>query len=231
MSSTGPHGRGRLPFGLTSGRVEAFSDGVFAIAATLLIVSVQPPRGTEDGQLVAALLRLWPQYAAYVASFMTIGIMWLNHHALFTRLARVDRSLIMLNLLLLMAIAFLPFPTSVFGEHIQSTTDAQGAALFYSVTAILIALGFNGVYLYVATHPALLRSGFLREDFFRAIPGYAVGVVGYIACLALSLISPVAVVVVLAAIAVYYAFDRLPGRRAEEEDVGRFPPAGGIDRS
>ncbi len=221
ISAEPGHTQRRSAFGLTAARVEAFSDGVFAIAATLLILNVQTPKGNPDGQLGPALLRLWPEYAAYVASFATIGIMWLNHHALFSRVVRVDRSMIMLNLALLMTIAFLPFPTSVFGEHIRSGQDARAAALFYSVTALLIAIGFSGVYLYVATHPAVLRPGFVPEDFFRAVPGYTVGVVGYLACVVLSFVSPIAVVVVLAAIAVYYAFDRLPGPRSEDERSSR----------
>ena len=94
--------------GLTPGRVEAFSDGIFAIAATLLILNVQLPHESGSGGLSRQLLDLWPSYVAYGASFITIGVMWLNHHALFARVARVDRTLVAFNLFMLGLIAFLP---------------------------------------------------------------------------------------------------------------------------
>jgi len=102
---------------MSKGRVEAFSDGVFAVAATLLIFNIQLDK-TAPGGLLAALLAAWPKYAAYVASFLTIGVMWINHHSLFERITRINRALMFLNLLLLMAIVFLPFPTAVLGSNI-----------------------------------------------------------------------------------------------------------------
>ncbi|HEV3096342.1 MAG TPA: TMEM175 family protein, partial [Candidatus Dormibacteraeota bacterium] len=93
---------------MSKGRVEAFSDGVFAVAITLLIFNIQIDK-TAPGGLLHALLGAWPKYAAYVASFLTIGVMWLNHHGMFSRLVRIDRALSFLNLLLLMVIVFLPF--------------------------------------------------------------------------------------------------------------------------
>src|SRR2546428_9756951 len=99
-------------------RLEAFSDGVFAIAATLLVLELRVPRGSAD--LTQALLAEWPAYAAYLGSFMTTGIIWVNHHTLLEHIRRVDRPFLYLNLLLLIWVAIVPFPTSVVDEYILS---------------------------------------------------------------------------------------------------------------
>src|SRR6266568_6692942 len=117
---------------MDTGRVEAFSDGVFAIAITLLILIIEPPKSGVN--LGHELLRLWPSYLAYAASFLTIGIMWVNHHTIFRHFARVDRPLLLLNILLLMLIAFVPFPTRVVAEHALTTGDRKAAALLYGIT-------------------------------------------------------------------------------------------------
>jgi uncharacterized membrane protein len=125
-------------------RVEAFSDGVFAIAITLLILAVGIEQALRTGNLADQLLELWPAYIAYAASFLTIGLMWVNHHAVFRQFARVDRPLLLLNILLLMLIAFVPFPTRVVADHARSAEDRQAAALLYgttmTITAILVLL-------------------------------------------------------------------------------------------
>jgi uncharacterized membrane protein len=198
-------------FRLTSGRLEAFSDGVFAIAVTLLILNVQVPPSTPPGGLPTALLKLWPSYATYAASFLTIGIMWLNHHGLFSRLARIDRALAMLNLVLLLVIAFVPFPTAVLGEHILKPADAHSAAVFYSISMLLVAFGFSGVFMYVARHPELRAHGYANADFMAAGPWFLLGTAAYASCIPLAFYSPPLVVLVVAAVAVYYVFDRLPG--------------------
>jgi uncharacterized membrane protein len=206
-----PEHREAPAYRLTSGRLEAFSDGVFAIAVTLLILNVQLPPSTAPGALPAALVRLWPSYATYAASFLTIGIMWLNHHALFSRLAHVNRALAMLNLVLLMLIAFVPFPTLVLGDHILVPADATSAAIFYSLTMVLVGFGFGGVFTYVAHHTELRAHGYTRANFMSAGPWFLLGTAGYLACIPLSFFSPALVVLVVAAVAVYYVFDRLPG--------------------
>ena len=193
--------------------MEAFSDGVFAIAVTLLVLNIHVRPGS--GPLWEEILRLWPAYAAYVASFLTIGIMWLNHHALFSRVAAVDRPLVLLNLLLLMVVAFVPFPTEVLGDHILAGPDAQTASLLYAGVAVLIAITFSAVYTYIAAHPGLLASGFASEDFFRVMPWYSAGLASYLVCIPLSFVSPIGVVLIVALTASYYAFDRLPGRRTD----------------
>jgi uncharacterized membrane protein len=194
---------------MSKGRVEAFSDGVFAVAATLLIFNIQIDK-TAPGGLLAALLAAWPKYAAYVASFLTIGVMWLNHHGLFERIARMDRALTFLNLLLLMAIVFIPFSTAELGANILVARDANTAASLYALNASVIALFFGAVWMYALTHPGLLAPDVDRQTALRAWPRFSVGSVVYLACIPIGQLSPIAVVIICAALAVYYMFERLP---------------------
>ena len=130
-------------------RIEAFSDGVFAIAITLLILEIQVPPQTPHGGLRSALAALWPSYLAFLASFMTIGIMWLNHHRLFTLIIKKDDGLIAFNLLLLLGITWLPFPTALLAEHLQGPhADQQTAALVYAGSFLAIAVVFNMMWRY-----------------------------------------------------------------------------------
>jgi uncharacterized membrane protein len=203
---------------MSKGRVEAFSDGVFAVAATLLIFNIQIDH-TAPGGLFAALLAAWPKYAAYVASFLTIGVMWMNHHGLFERIAQIDRALLFVNLILLMAIVFLPFSTAQLGSNILVPGDANTAADLYALNALLIALGFTAVWTYALTHPHLLTPNVDRQAALRAWPRFSVGTVVYLACIPLGQLSPIAVVIVCGALAVYYVFERLP-------DITHQPAAG-----
>jgi uncharacterized membrane protein len=130
-------------------RIEAFSDGVFAIAITLLILEIQVPPQTPHGRLRYALAHLWPSYLAFVASFMTIGVMWLNHHRLFTLINRNDDGLIAFNLLLLLGITWLPFPTALLAEHLEGPqVDQQTAALVYAGSFFALSIVFNVMWRY-----------------------------------------------------------------------------------
>jgi len=113
------------------GRLEAFSDGVFAIAITLLVLTI--PQPDDFRQLGDSLLEQWPAYAAYLVSFAVIGIMWINHHTLFGHFERADRNLAYLNLALLATVVFVPYPTGVFGEALQRGEGERVAAVFYSI--------------------------------------------------------------------------------------------------
>ena len=114
-------------------RIEAFSDGVFAIAITLLVLDLKVPRGMAEGRdLLAALVGQWPAYLAFVTSFATIGIMWINHHRMFTLIGRTDDGLLVLNGLLLLGVTFVPFPTGVLAEY---TPRAAGRGAMPSPSA------------------------------------------------------------------------------------------------
>jgi uncharacterized membrane protein len=130
-------------------RIEAFSDGVFAIAITLLILEVRVPPQTADGLLRDALRDLWPSYLAFLASFMTIGVMWMNHHRLFGLINKKDDGLIVFNLLLLLGITWLPFPTALLAEHLLGPhADQQTAAIIYAGSFFALAIVFNVMWRY-----------------------------------------------------------------------------------
>lgn len=195
---------------MSKGRVEAFSDGVFAVAITILVFNVKVP-AVPSGDLWRALGAQWPTYAAYVASFLTIGIMWINHHGMFDRIARVDRPLLMLNLLLLMAIVLVPFPTEMMGDFIpKGGADARAAATVYGALGVTIGVTFALLWTYALTHPALLIPQIDAKAALRASPRFLVGFPLYLACIPVAQVSPIAVVFLLALAAIYYAFEMLP---------------------
>ena len=207
---------------MSKGRVEAFSDGVFAVAITLLIFNIQVDKAAP-GELFNALMAAWPKYAAYVASFLTIGVMLMNHHGLFTRIAHLNRPLLFLNLLLLMAIVFLPFPTAQLGANILVPQDAPTAASFYAASAVLIAVFFSAFWAYLFTHPDLLSPDVDREAVLRSWPRFSIGLIAYLICVPLGQLSPIGVIIVCAAMAVYYAFERLPDISRRPADALRRP--------
>jgi uncharacterized membrane protein len=139
-------------------RVEAFSDGVFAIAITLLVLDITvAPSEFED--LGKALAQEWPAYLAYVTSFMTVGSVWIAHHSLFARVRFVDPVLLRINLLLLMATAFLPFPTGVLAQALEHSPRAERTAVaFYGVIALLIELLLRASVRHVESHPDLMAA-------------------------------------------------------------------------
>ena len=129
-------------------RIEAFSDGVFAIAITLLIIEIGVPHVTGDETLSESLGDLWPSYGAYVLSFVMIGIYWVNHHSLFRLFVRTDHFFLMLNVFFLMAIAFLPFPTAVLGEYLNDSAQRDIAVRLYAFGLLIPAFGWIVVWLY-----------------------------------------------------------------------------------
>jgi uncharacterized membrane protein len=143
--------------GLTAGRVEAFSDAVMAIAITLLVL--QLGEGREGDTLADRLGDQWPLYASYLLSFVNIGTIWLNHHSIFSRLRSVDHGLALLNLLLLLVISALPFPTKVLGDALQGATfaDQRTAALLYAGTFLAAATVFCALWLWASRGRRLLQ--------------------------------------------------------------------------
>jgi uncharacterized membrane protein len=137
-------------------RLVAFSDGVFAITVTLLILEIKPPTG--DGSLLQGLLDLWPSYLAYAVTFLFIGQVWANHHVMFDHIRAADRLVLLLNTLLLMVVAFLPFATSVLAEALRSGHDERTAVVFYGIAFDLTALTFNAVWQYARRHQLLSQA-------------------------------------------------------------------------
>jgi uncharacterized membrane protein len=191
-------------------RLEAFSDGVFAIAITLLILEVRLPGG--HASLAHELAHLWPSYIAYVLSFVTIGIMWANHHAIFRLISRATHGLIVANLFLLLMVAFLPFPTKVLAEHLRHTgPDQRTAALFYSGTFILIAIAFQILWQTAGRGYRLIVPG-LKAAADEITKSYRWGIPAYCVSTLLALISVPASVAFVGAMALYWL---IPRGRAE----------------
>ena len=144
---------------MTTERVNAFSDGVFAIAITLLVLDIKTPSALKiasDADLASAILALWPRYAAYVQSFLVIGVYWVAHHALLTYVRRVDRAFLWLNNVFLMCVAFIPFPASLLGTF----TTYRAASLTYGTMLVV-----TGVALYIAWRYASRNNRLLAPDF------------------------------------------------------------------
>jgi uncharacterized membrane protein len=130
-------------------RTEAFSDGIFAIAITLLILDIRAPEGVRSSaELWRKLGGLWPGYVGYVTSFLIIGIMWSNHHLIFKHIKKLDHTLTMFNILLMMSIAFLPFSTSVLAHNIEDPATCVAATVFYSGTMLLTAIPFCMIWMH-----------------------------------------------------------------------------------
>ena len=134
-------------------RLVAFSDGVFAISITLLVLEIRPP--TDDRNLLHGLVALWPSYLAYALTFLFIGQVWANHHVMFDQIRAADRVVLFLNTLLLMVVAFLPFATSVLAGALRSGHGQQTAVVFYGIAFDVTALTFNAVWQYACRHRLL----------------------------------------------------------------------------
>jgi len=201
-------------------RTEAFSDGVFAIAITLLIIEVRVPH-SRTGRLGANLANQWPSYAAYVVSFIIIGIIWVNHHDIFGRIVTVDRPLLFLNLLLLLTVAFLPFPTALLGDYIREGSNAHVAAAVYGANMTLIGLAFIAMWTYLLRVPTLLTPEVGAEGARRARRAAVVGPVVYALSIPLAFVSPVACLIVYAALALYFAISFTVRGRDDEVTYNR----------
>lgn len=201
---------------MSTSRVEAFSDGVFAIAITLLIIDVRPPH-SAPGELAGDLVSIWPSYAAYVVSFAIIGIIWVNHHDVFSRIVAIDRPMLFLNLFLLLTVAFLPFPTVLLADYLRSGTNSHVAAAVYSLNMTAIGLAFIAIWTYLARVPALLESGVGPDGARRARRSASIGPVLYALSIPLAFVSAVACLIVYAALALYFAIVfTVGGRRGDE---------------
>lgn len=188
-------------------RVEAFSDGIFAIAITLLVLEIRVPPGELTGHgstLLPALLRLWPSYLGYLISFVTIGIMWVNHHSMFMLIRRIDRYFLLLSVLFLLCIAFLPFPTAVLAEYLSEPKGREIAVALYSATFVLIALAYNAVWWYAARGGRLLDEAADREAVETISRRYLIGPTAYAVSFVLAFVNAWASLAVHGFLAVYY---------------------------
>ena len=201
-SEAGSHSRRRLL--AETSRVEAFSDGVLAIALTLLVLDLRAP--TRRGLMLHDLLIQWPVYVAYLASFAYVGVIWVNHHQLFTRITRVDSGLLWRNLILLLATSVLPFPTAVVGSAFQAGDrgDQRVAVIFYSIVGAAAAAAWLLLFHFLSGNPGLLRNeahaGFFATERRRA----ALGIASYAAAAVVAAWQPLAALIILCALPVFY---------------------------
>jgi uncharacterized membrane protein len=220
---------------MDSRRVESFSDGVFAVAITLLIFSLLP---TGQGTLsYRSLAHAWPQYAAYVVSFLTIGIMWMNHHTLFGHVRLVDRPLLVLNMLLLMGVVAIPFPTALVAEHLIGPNASGGrpAAVVYGLVMVVISLFYNAIWLHLVGHASALGARFTKQELLASmprvggrlrIPRWSIGLVGYLAGVLVGVAGSAAgALAIYGLLAVFYMFNQLPSPLRDDSETAQAPPA------
>lgn len=187
-------------------RVEAFSDGVYAVAITLLVLNLVVPAHAPGG-LARALGDLWPAYVAYLGSFLFVGVSWVNHHSLFRRIRAVDAGFLWVNMLLLLTIVPTPFPTAVLANALGggNTADGRTAAVLYGLVLALHAVGWTAILSYAWRHPRLLHresdAKFMRMDTLRAPFGVVMyggaGALGYF-------VSPVIALAIFVALPIFY---------------------------
>lgn len=196
-------------------RLEAFSDGVIAIAITLLILHIAVPHVAADESLSEALLELWPSHLAFVVSFLTILIMWLHHHTLFQVIRHADRGLLALNGLLLLMITFVNYPTAVMADYAQ-TPQREVAAIFYSGTFTITAVVFNVLWRYASKDFRLLDRSVDPAYVDSISRSYRFGPALYFAAFLVAFLNGWASLAINAVLAVYFAFTsvlRGPGPR------------------
>ncbi len=193
-----------------TGRVEAFSDGVFAVAITLLVLNIQPPSLSTPQLLVDSALSDYlrhqlPMLLAFVTSFATIGIMWINHHRLFLHIKRTDNTLLVLNLLLLLMIVFIPYPTALLAQQFAVYPSGNLAAKVYCGTDVIMAVCFNLLW-----HYASFRNRLLSKDAdplaVRAISRqYAFGPILYLISFGLAWVNVPASIILTFMLALFFA--------------------------
>jgi TMEM175 potassium channel family protein len=195
---------------MSRGRLEAFSDGVFAVAITLLALNLAVD-GPGHGPLLEQLGDRWPVFAAYLVSFFTIGIIWVNHHALIDNVALVTRALLFLNLLLLLFVVAIPAATSLMAEYlVRGDQDSNVAMAIYCLVFEGMALSFAAIFGWTlgegrSRHPIppeARRSAWLR---------FGIGALVYVGAVAIAFVNAPAALAIIGVVAVYYIFERTAG--------------------
>ncbi len=187
-----------------TGRIEAFSDGVFAIAITLLVIESGVPHVEGEGTtLFGALVEQWPSYLGYVISFLQIGVIWANHHNRFRFIVRSDHVLLFLNILFLMCVAFIPFPTALLAEYLQGIERATAGAV-YAGTLAVTAVFFTLLWLYAAANYRLVDRN-LNPALLRVMTRrYVFGMVAYLIAFALAFVNVAASLILIVILALIF---------------------------
>lgn len=194
-------------------RLEAFSDGVFAIAITLLVLEIRVPEGevlADPGHLITALANLWPSYLGYAISFITVGIIWANHHNLIRLVASVDHGSMLANLGLLLVIGFVPFPTALLAATL-GTPSAQVGVLVYAATFTSLAIAFNILWYCLRRGEGVLRADVSARSVARISRSYRLGPPGYAAAFVGALVSPAIGLAILIGLTALYTLPSSSG--------------------
>jgi uncharacterized membrane protein len=186
---------------MKTNRLEAFSDGVFAVAITLLILEINVPEGEH---LWHQLKEEWPSFASFFVSFWVIGIIWVNHHGVIDHIKQADRGVLYLNLLVLMSVVLIPFSTALMAEHLKSGDDENVAAAVYAGSFVLMAVSFGGLWEYITRHREKLGVELTDEEVRRRSRSFQIGNPIYALAVVVAFISPAVVLVIIGALAVYY---------------------------
>ena len=185
----------------TTGRIEAFSDGVFAIAITLLVLDIHVPESYLD-DFSAGIGNQWPSYVAYATSFFTVGGLWMAHHGIFRRLQYANRAVMVTNLLLLMAVSFLPFPTRLLAEAIHTTDAERIAVILYGAWLVVIAALFGLMVRTITRNPSLLRPEADQKEIVAILKRTTPSIGFYVAVIVLAFKAPRAAVFLFLGIAI-----------------------------
>jgi uncharacterized membrane protein len=205
---------------MPKGRLEAFSDGVIAVAITVLALELPVPEPNGGRSLAHELAVRWPSFAAFAVSFLTIGIIWINHHAMLARLHQVDQGTLLLNLLLLLSVCLLPFSTSLMADYLKATEGEGLAAAIYAGSLLLMSVLFFAMQVYaLRVRPQLLHRRMTPEIRDAVLRRNAAGLLPYLLATAVAAASPYATLALTAAVAVFYA---VPSTTADVV----APPAG-----
>jgi uncharacterized membrane protein len=189
---------------VSTSRLESFSDGVIAVAITLLVLNIAVP--THALHLGHDLAKQWPVYVAYVTSFITIGIIWINHHVMIGRLARADHSILMLNLLLLLTIGVIPFGTSLMARYLNAGHGDKLAAAIYAGVFLLMAVAFASLNRQILLgRPQLLEHALPLDERRRILSRSVSGLLPYVVAVAVAPLSPYATLAICAALGAFYA--------------------------
>ena len=197
---------------------------MFAIAITLLILEIKVPHASDGENLARTLVRLWPSYLGYVISFVTLGIMWANHHAIFQYIHRIDRYFLGINVFFLMCISFVPFPTAVLAEHLPYPDSRRTATAFYSAVLVVIALAYNAVWWYAIAGRRLLASHADPAAVRTITQRYAMGPFSYLVSFGLAFVNVWASLAVHGILAVLYLLPESRTSSQEDEFSARKPP-------
>jgi uncharacterized membrane protein len=200
-------------------RLEAFSDGVFAVAITLLALNLTVA-GPGHGSLLNQLYGHWPAFAGYLISFLTVGIIWVNHHVLVRSITKVDRVLLFLNLLLLMFVVLIPFGTAMIADYLpHNSADARLAMVLYGGILLGMSVSFGGIFEWTL-HSEHVYQPLPAGQHWAAGRRFFGGAFVYAVAIVIAVFNALAAFVLVGLVGVYYIFERLPASASDSPDDG-----------